>query len=68
MSQISSKTECDECDKMFHIRNVLICLKCKKQLCNKCKMYLAQRTEEVNFDNHYCGRKEPGVLVKLYNG
>ncbi len=64
---ISKYDICARCTKNFLINEFFICNNCKKILCNKCKIYLARRTGEVNFDNHYCNDNQNGKLIKLYN-
>lgn len=54
---ISSHETCDQCNKKFYIGDLLICTSCKKIVCVDCKLYLARKTEEVNFNYHYCGPK-----------
>lgn len=60
---------CDQCNKKFYIGDLLICTSCKKIVCVDCKLYLARKTEEVNFNYHYCSPKgdAPGKLKKIYN-
>ena len=68
---ISINDECKRCNNQFHIRDLLICDNCGKILCDKCRLFLARKTSEVNHDNHYCDPDEKqnqhGKLVKLYN-
>ncbi len=64
---ISKYDICAKCTKDFLINELLICNTCNKILCNECKIYLARRTDEVNFDDHYCDDIKHGKLLKLYN-
>jgi hypothetical protein len=66
---IPAREKCHNCKKKFHIKNLEVCRKCKKILCQKCKLYLSRTSAEINFDYHYCTiyGSDPGEFIKVYN-